>query len=70
MADRTGQWFYLARDGDHRGRGRNREIYYRGEWLSARGEETVISGGQAATRMSANPDYRKALKAFRRRSRS
>jgi hypothetical protein len=67
VTDRTGQWFYLARNGDTRGRGRNREIYYRGEWVSARGEETVIRGDQAATRSAANPDYEKAQRVLRRR---
>jgi len=67
MTDRTGQWFYFARDGDTRGRGRNRQIYYRGEWVSKQGEETVIRGDQATTRMAANPDYEKAERALRRR---
>ena len=67
MADRTGQWFYWARNGDTRGRGRNREIYYRGEWISQQGEETVIRGDQAAARTAANPDYARAQRALRRR---
>jgi len=58
------------KNGDTRGRGRDRQIYYRGEWQSPRGEETVISGDQARTRMSANPDYEKAQRAARRRGRS
>lgn len=69
MADRTGPLVFWARNGDTRGKGRNREIYYRGEWLSAKGEETVIRGDQAKVKVSKNPDYKKALRALRRRSR-
>jgi hypothetical protein len=62
-------WLWPA-DGDTRGRGRNREIYYRGEWVSPQGEETVIDGDQARTRVAANPDYAKARRALRRRNSS
>lgn len=69
MTDRTGQLFYWAKNGDTRGSGRNRQIYYDGEWQSPKGEETVIRGDQAKVKMSANPDYKKAQRALRRRDR-
>ena len=59
-------WLW-PRDGDVRGSGKNRQIYYRGEWQSPRGEDTVVRGDQVVIRMVANPDYRKAERASRRR---
>jgi hypothetical protein len=59
--------FFWPKNGDTRGRGRHREIYYAGEWVSSRGEETVIRGDQVSVRMAANPDYEKAQRASRRR---
>lgn len=57
-------------NGDTRGHGRNREIYYRGEWISSRAEVAEVQGDQVVTRSAANPDYPKAQRAARRRGRN
>lgn len=58
------------RNGETRGSGRNKQIYYNGEWQSPKGEETVIRGDQASVRMATNPDWKGAQRAARRRQRA
>lgn len=58
---------WWPRNGDVRGEGRNREVYYHGEWHSKKADDYVVKGDQVKYKQVTDPDYKRGMRIARRR---